>query len=510
VIDPNYRPQRSWRANLGGGTGLHGNVVSLEAIVSLNRDQAGLFDRNFDAASRFTTSDEGRPVFVSAASIVPTNGAVSQVESRQSASFGRVVSAVSDLRSRSEQLVFTLRPALASALRPYIGDPTFSYTLTSIRAADRGFDGATFGDPRLVEWARGDLDSRHQIVGQLVVRPMGDARLLVFLYGRVLSGLPYTPLIGSDVNGDGLANDRAFIFDPTKTADTTLARSMRGLLASATPGVRRCLSSQLGLPAGRNSCEGPWTSSLNASVRLSGEQLLHVPRMDVTVNLANPLGGLDQLLHGNNLRGWGAPAQPDPILYTVRGFDAQQGRFLYDLNQRFGSTRAANNLLRAPFRVTLDVSVDIARSVPEQQIERWLRPGRAGHAGERATAADLFRRFQRTVPDPYAELLAQSDSLLLTDAQTTDLRAVQQRYRARVDSIWRDLASEIAALGDRYDLDSASRRVDQTTDNVWEITRLDAQAQLTRILSPMQLAQLSGWAGLLVRARDRVHIRLAG
>jgi hypothetical protein len=344
----------------------------------------------------------------------------------------------------------------------------------------------------------------------MVVRPMGDSRLLVFLYGRVLSGLPYTPLIGGDVNGDGLVNDRAFIFDPARTTDTALARSMSTLLASATPTVKRCLSGQLGLPAGRNSCEGPWTAALNASVRLSGEQLLHVPRMDVTVNLANPLGGLDQLLHGSNLRGWGAPAQPDPILYTVHGFDAQQGRFLYDVNQRFGSTRAANNLLRAPFRVTLDVSLDIARSVPEQQIERWLRPGRAGHHGERVTAADLFRRFQRTVPDPYAELLAQSDSLLLTDAQTGELRTVQQLYRARVDSIWHDLATEIAALGDHYDLDSASRRVDQTTDNVWEITRLDVQAQLTHILSAVQLAQLSGWAGVLVRSRDRVHIRLAG
>ena len=510
VVDAAFRPQRSWRANLGSSSSAFRNVYSIEGVVSLNRDQPGIYDRNFSAVPRFLTSDEGRPVYVGASSIVPASGAVAPNDARIAPSFGRVVSAVSDLSSVSEQLVTTVRPYLPTRLRPYLGDPTVAYTLTGIRARQRGFDGATFGDPTASEWARGDLDSRHQIVAQLVFRPMGDARALLFLYGRLLSGLPYTPLVGSDVNGDGLANDRAFIFNPAATSDPALASGMRSLLATATPSVRHCLLAQLGAAAARNSCEGPWTAALNASLRLSGEQLLHTPRMDVTINLANPLGGLDQLLHGpNNLHGWGTPALPDRTLYTVRGFDPSTNRFLYEVNQRFGSTRPSSNILRAPFRLTLDVSFDIARSIPEQQLERWLRPGRNGRPGDRPAAADLFKRFQRTVPDPYSELLAQSDSLLISDAQVGALQQAQNHYRAHVDSLWRDLSSYIAVLEDHYDLDAASRRVDATTDAAWEFSRLDVQEQLTRILAPAQTAQLSGWTGVLFRAHDHLHIRLA-
>ena len=510
VVDPRFRPQQSWRANFGGSSSALKNVYSIEGVLSLNRDQPGVYDRNFSGVPRFFTSDEGRPVFVGASSIVATNGVLAPPDARTSPAFGRVVSTVSDLSSVSEQLVMTLRPYVPTHLRPYLGDPTFAYTLTDIRARQRGFDGATFGDPTATEWARGDLDSRHQIVGQLVFRPMGDGRALLFLYGRLLSGLPYTPLVGNDVNGDGLANDRAFIFNPAMVSDPSLAAGMRSLLATATPSVRHCILSQLGTPAGRNSCEGPWTTALNASLRLSGEQLLHTPRLDVTINLANPLGGLDQLLHGqNNLHGWGAPALPDRTLYSVRGFDASTNRFLYDVNQRFGSTRPSSNTLRAPFRLTLDVSFDVARAIPEQQLERWLRPGRNGRPGDRPTAGDLFKRFQRTVPDPYAEVLAQSDSLLISDSQVSALQQAQNRYRAHVDSLWRDLADDIAALADHYDLDAASRRVDATTDMAWEFSRRDVQEQMTRILAPAQATQLSGWAGILFRAQNHLHIRLA-
>lgn len=510
VVDAGYRPQRSWRANLGGQSSVFKNVYSIDGLVSWNLDQPGTFDRNFPPAPQFSLAAEGRPVFVAPSSIVAANGAVSPTTARVRGEFGRVVDVVSDLHSFAESGVLTLRPYIPERVRPFFGDVNLSYTLTHIRAQQRGFDGATFGDPSLVESARGDLDSRHQLVGQMVFRPLGDARLLMFVYGRVASGLPYTPMIGSDVNGDGLANDRAFVFDPRRTSDTALASGMRSLLETAVPNVRQCLDAQLGHAAARNSCEGPWTAQLNASLRLSGQQLLHTPRMDVTINFANPLGGIDQLLHrANNLRGWGAPAVPDRTLYTVRGFDASAHAFLYDVNRRFGSTNPAATTFRAPFRLTLDVSVDIARSIPEQMLDSWLKAGRAGRPGTKITAADLYRRFSRTVPDPYAELLQQSDSLLLSDAEVTALQSADRQYRARLDAMWNDLAAYLASLPDRFDFDAASRRTDDVTDDAWEVTRLDVQRQLSTILAPAQQALLGGWAGQLFRARDRVHIRLA-
>lgn len=510
VVDANYRPQRSWRANLGGQSSVFNSVYSIEGLLSLNLDQPGTVDRNLNSSPQFSLGSEGRPIFVGQSSIVSANGAVSPTAARLNGSFGRVVDAVSDLRSFTESGVFTLRPYVPDKLRPYFGDVNFAYTLTHIRAQQRGFDGATFGNPALVEWARGDFDARHMLVAQWVFRPIGDARAIFFLYGRLQSGLPFTPMVASDVNGDGLANDRAFVADPAKTADAALASGMRTLLNSAAPNVKQCLTSQFGQAAARNSCEGPWTAQLNASLRLSGQQLLHTPRMDVTINLANPLSGVDQLLHGaNNLHGWGGPAFPDRTLYSVRGYDATNQRFLYDVNQRFGSTSPATTTLRTPFRLTLDVSVDIARSIPEQMLDSWLKAGRAGRPGEKVAAADLFKRFSRTVPDPYAELLQQTDSLLLTNAQVTQIQAIDTRYRARVDAMWNGLAQYLGSLPDHYDFDEAARRTDLVTDDVWEVTRLDVQQELRQVLAPAQQALLGGWAGQLWRARDRVHIRLS-
>jgi hypothetical protein len=394
-------------------------------------------------------------------------------------------------------------------MQRYFGDVILTYTLSDVRAQQRGFDGAAFGDPATKEWARGDLDARHQFVMQGAFRPLGDGRLVAFIYGRAQSGLPFTPLVGGDVNGDGLMNDRAFVFSPSVSADTATANGIASLLANAPSRVRACLASQFGRVAGRNSCEGPWTEALNVGVRLSGQQLLHTPRMDVTLNLANPLGGLDQLLHGSNLRGWGAPATPDPTLYTVRGFDPNARRFLYTVNPRFGATAPAISTLRAPFRLTLDVQIDLARSMSEQQLDRWLRPGRAGRTGEKLTSAEFLRRYQRTVPDPYGELLQQSDSLLLSPEEITQIQAAQGAYRARVDAMWASLAAYLGGLPDTYDFDAVSRRTDDTIDDVWEITRLDVQQKLTEILAPAQTAMLTGWAGMLFRSRDRVHIRLS-
>jgi hypothetical protein len=421
-----------------------------------------------------------------------------------------VVDVVSDLRSQTAQAQFTLRPYLPNAIRPYFGDVALSYTLTDMRAQQRGFDGATFGNPALEEWARGDLDARHLIVAQWVFRPLGDGRIIAFVYGRAQSGLPYTPMVGSDINGDGLANDRAFVFAPTSTVDPAAASGIRSLLASSSSRVRDCLVSQAGRVAGRNSCEGSWTATANVGVRLNGQQLLHTPRMDVTLNLTNPLGGLDQLLHGaNNLHGWGAGATPDRTLYTVRGFDPATNRFLYTVNPRFGSTQPSMSTLRAPFRLTLDVQLDVARSMPEQQLDRWLRAGRAGRPGPKLTAAELMRRYQRTVPDPYGELLQQSDSLLLSTAQTTQIESVRAAYRRRIDAMWTDLSTYLGALPDTYDFDEAAKRTDDTIDEIWEISRLDVQKNLGEILAPAQATLLSGWAGLLFRSHDRVHIRLS-
>src|SRR5262249_46400480 len=161
-------------------------------------------------------------------------------------------------------------------------------------------NGATFGDPSARAWSRGDLDVRHQFTVQTVVWPLGNRPGPgIFFYGHLQSGVPFTPAIATDVNGDGLANDRAFVFDPAPVKDTSLANGLQRLLTSSPSTVRDCIARQLGRAAERNSCEAPWSASLNVNVVLDGSIVSErLSRLAFALNLTNPLSGLDQALHG--------------------------------------------------------------------------------------------------------------------------------------------------------------------------------------------------------------------
>jgi hypothetical protein len=511
LVSPSYQPQRSWRTNLAWTSGLWGrSVYTVEGISSLNLNQPGTVDLNFGGVQRFTTADEGRPVYANLASIVPTTGVVSSVDARKSSAFARVSSSVSDLESYTNQLRFSLRPDLGK-IGEFFHDPNVWYVLSDMRAQQRGFNGSTFADPAARTWGRGDLDARHQFTVQTVLWPMGNKPGPgIFFYGHFQSGLPYTPIVGSDVNGDGLVNDRAFVFDPAKVTDPSLAGGIQALRNGSSKSVRDCIDRQLGAAAGRNSCEGPWTASLNVNVVVNGGDLSRrLDRFQLGLNFTNPLSGLDELLHGaGNLHGWGAAAQPDPVLYNVRGFNPATRQFTYQVNPRFGSTSPSNTTLRAPFRLTLDMTMDIARPLPDQQLDRWLRPGRNGRSTPKFTVDQLAQRLQRNVPDPFGELLQQADSLLLTGEQVTRLQTARAAYRAKVDALWHDLAVFLDALPSHYDFGEASHRTDDVIQQAWEVTRLEVRDQYPKILASEQLAILPGWSNRLFQADRPLHIRI--
>ncbi len=158
--------------------------------------------------------------------------------------------------------------------------------------------------------------------------------------------------------------------------------------------------------------------------------------------------------------------------------------------------------------MTVTASIDLGRPLPVQQLDRWLKPGRAGHPGPRVDAAQFKRRLERQVPDPWTELLAQTDSLLLSRSQVDSLHAVDRRYQARIDSLWTRTADALVALPDAYDEQAAYRLMDGAIDDAWEMTRLDVHNELPQLLSLEQLATIGGWAGQLWRSPSRVHIRM--
>lgn len=494
AVAPGYQPPTSWRANLQYSSRSAVVDWSAEVVTSLNLHQPGTIDRNFAGVPKFALADDSRPVFVDATAIVPSTGVASNASARLSPTFGRVVMTTSDLRSVSNQLTLSVRP-VPTYMRGWYAAGW--YTLANNRASSRGFDGDAFGSPATRTWTRGNYDVRHQVLTQFGYTKQG-----VTISGllRVQSGTPYTPTIAGDVNGDGLLNDRAFIAKPSSTSNTALAADMRALLAGNT-NARRCLESQLGLVARRNSCENPWSAGLNAELTFRQAALKRARITSIALNFSNPLAGVDQLLHGSaGMRGWGSTTIADPTLYSVRAFDPATRTFTYAVNARFAQPATLSALARTPFRMTIDVAMDLGQPVARQQLNKWLRPGRAGNTGTRLGRDDLKKRYENNVPDPFRTILLQTDSLLLSRAQVEALQQAQVPYRAKMDTVWTGLAAALAALPDNFDDARALKLQEAAVDAGWEVTRVAVHESLGPILSRLQMALANGLVQDLYRA----------
>lgn len=480
LVSRDYTAPRSWRANLAYESRFHWLQYSVEGTYSLNLDQTGRTDLNFSGTPAFVTAGEGRPVFAPSGSIVTGSGTVPLAPSRVASAFGSVLMTHSDLRSTSRQLIATFAPGFNTVRNSWM---QLSYVLGESRAQSSGFDGSTFGSPLAREWTRGPFDARHQLLLRGGYSWHGYA--LTF-FGRFASGVPFTPLVNGDVNGDGFANDRAVVSG--NTIDASLAHDINALTAASAP-ARRCIDRLIRTHDAAASCEGSWTSSLNMALTFAPKFLKVGGRQpNVRLNFTNPLGGLDGLLHGTNgLRGWGSSAAPDPTLFIVRGFDPAARRFRYDLNQGFAKSRGARSLSLAPFRVTLDVRIGLTPDLPRQQLVRYLGAGREGRPGPRLTVPMLHQRYAREVTDPYAAILQLTDSLLLSRAQVDSLQQLRKGYRQTVDSVWTDLATAFAALPEKFDVSAAVARQEHTIEDVRELTRLSVRAALGGILDPVQL-----------------------
>ena len=253
VCDRDFHAPLSWRGNLRlDGLTLGDWRLSLETTQQLGFNFKSAIDENLRRTPVFMLAEEDtRPVFVAPTSILPATGEVGPAAARISDRFGSVLRNVSDLKNLATQLTASLSPP-----RPLFGKLPFqaSYTFTYNRAQERGFNGSTAGDPFLIEWADGSHPA-HQIALQTSI---GIKLITLGLRTNIYSGTPYTPMVSGDVNGDGMRNDRAFVFDTAMASDPELASEMRALLASAPERARECLNAQLGHVVARNSCTTGW------------------------------------------------------------------------------------------------------------------------------------------------------------------------------------------------------------------------------------------------------------
>jgi hypothetical protein len=502
-FDRNFQPARSWRSNLSWGSAFRKVMYSVDAIYTWNLDQPDLYDVNFRGVPQFVLPGESsRPVFVPQSSIIGSTGAVAAGVARIDPSFGPVLGRRSDLRGWARQVTVRARPGLA-----FVGGRSLldvSYTFTDARSQSRGFDGAGLGDPRAVEWTHSEFAPTHEVTLQAGFSGRLGALTVA---GKVSSGTRYTPLVAGDINGDGLANDRAFIFTNATAGDATLASAMQALRASTSAGARACLANQADRVAARSSCVTPWYSTINLNYSV-GQRILNKLKLGrrpgVALYVANPLAGLDQLLHGNELRGWGSLGTPDRVLYYVRGYDSTTKRFKYEVNPRFGDTRPSANPFRAPFRVTLDFRMDLSRDANIQQMDRMLAPGRRGNPGTKLDSAAILKRYCGNLPDWYSQTIALTDSLLLTRDQVEALQAAKVAYSKRIADHWGAWAGKLAGVPDNFNVFDLKKQDSLMVNAAWELARLEAKATLPRILSPVQLKLLPSYARTFVESKEPI------
>ena len=444
LIAPSYDVPRSWRASVDWSTNLGKWLLKAGALGSYDLSQPGTIDANFGAMTQFRIAAEGdRPVFVTPASIDASSGVVSAVESRRSREYGRVAVRSSDLTGYGSQLTVQLAPDVFKMRSRISFFSSAAYTLQQMRRQYRGFDGASFGDPRAKEWAAGANDARHVFVltGGVSTRKIGT----ITMFGRAQSGLPFTPVVQGDVDGDGRWGDRAFVPSLASEPDTALAGQLRTLLAAGAASAKRCLRENEGRVAARHACRGPWTQTLNMQWRPPIPQRW-ARRVTANVYLQNVLGGIDQLVHGSaGARGWGSQATPDATLLVPRGFDMGERRFRYDVNQRFADTRPGRTIARDPFRIVMDFSFVLSTDFDVQQLRRALEPVRAPGGGWTRRSADSLAAFYLSrTSSIHKAVLSESDSLFLSRQQIAQLRRADSTYSARVRALYVPLGQFLA------------------------------------------------------------------
>ncbi|MGI8784426.1 MAG: carboxypeptidase regulatory-like domain-containing protein [Acidobacteriota bacterium] len=460
VFDEDFGAPRAWRSSLGFNRRFAERYTfSIDVAYARGVGQTSARDLNLDTIPEFRLgSERNRPVYAPIASIVPETGAISMIGSRLSPRLGVVTEVTSELSSDTRQATASLNAMTRRAIF------NASYTFTRSRDQVQGL--ATFGrvtgggggggfggggggattasNPNQAEWGTSDQERRHLIVGTVTL-PVIPALELTAV-GRISSGGFFTPVVGGDVNGDGHRNDRPFIFDPALAPDSAAGNGMARLLASAPERARDCIRKQMGSVAARNSCSAPWSPTLDLQANIRPAVLGLERRLTLSIAAINTLTGIDQLLNGSNLKGWGQPVFPDRTLLYVRGFDPVAGRFRYQVNEHFGAA-GARNAFRVPFQLALQGRLALGPDAGRQQMNAVFGRERGG----RASVAEFKERLARAIPNPYQQILELDDSLQLqlTEEQKASLKALGDSLQTKADTVIGALAESLGGQSGR-------------------------------------------------------------
>jgi len=352
LFQDNFKLPQTLKASIGYEQLFASNTkISLDFMYSSAKNQFTVKDLNLGARSCQTTvkgraaedvqecftlaNENNRPVFVPAANFNPNSGASagSTVNNRNTVrSLDRVYLNTSDGEAESFNATVTIDQRIGDALQiggSYGWVRAYDNSSFSCCTSGEGFGGElTAGNPNIVGdkgdedalWGVSRFERRHTFVANFLWRaPLGFNLSGIW---RSQSGLPFTPVVAGDANGDGQTfNDRAMISRNLQFNSAGDIEKLETLL-----GEWKCLSEQEGGIAKRNSCRGPWFHSLD--MRIAKEiRTFNTQRAELVLDIFNVLNGLNS--------DWGrymGVFSGSTNLLTAERFDAATGRTVYSVN----------------------------------------------------------------------------------------------------------------------------------------------------------------------------------
>ncbi len=506
LLRSNAQPPASWRTNLQYAITTPMGVLRIEGLANLGFNHWDRVRLNFRDSSRAVLSGEGnRPLFVGADQIDARTGTVRDADARVSADLGSVTEWRSDLRSRGAQLLVGVDPNFGPDSRIFVAA---TYVFSRVQTEQRGFGGGGFGSPNRTEWAPASSNATHRLqlsFGSKVSAPRSSSLLLTSLL-RVESGLPFTPLIAGDVSGSGASRDRAYL--PTPAENPELANALQAITATAPSYVSTCLQQYQGAVPPRGACRGPWSArmSFQLSYLFPAHADLGQSPWRVSLNLINPLAGIDRVFNGTRLRGWGQPYAPDPILLIPRGFDAVAQRYNYQANTRFGDSRPQSATLRNPLTLVLDISKALGARRSVQQFSSVVR--RDPKTGRTPSSDAIISKLTAYMAseNPYSIILEDSDWLLLSPVQISAALFGDSLVKEGIRAAMRPLADSIASGRLNLSAQRATESMIVAKKRAYDVY-WDSAIAATALLTPIQRTALSAYQqGMLSSGAKRIYV----
>lgn len=447
VYDPSFRAPLSWRGNVAvGGLSALGWTLQLNSDYSYGVNGQSSIDLNLRRTPIFSLPGEGRPMYVGPDQIVPGTGLIAPAASRIDTAFGSVTNIVSDVKNYATSFTVGLNKR----------NPLFdkiplqaSYTFNKGSNQTRGIG----LDPFTLHWSPSQQPT-HQFSASSWFSIKWFA---IQAQLRLQSGVAYTPVANVDLNGDGAANDPAFVYDPSTVTDPTLRADLQTLLASS-PSARKCLQPQLGQIVGVNSCRTGWQLVPNLNIGFQGfdshlnptKTLGWQDKLSFTLVTQNGMSVLLRALHltQTSFAAAATPMTLDPTLYYVDGFDPTTRQFHYRVNQQFGETRrrpVRGQYPIQPFQVTLRGRLHLGGPPTPLIVESFNLVAPEGQ--DPYTREQISDHLRLLVANPVTQLLDMRDILFLTDSQITKLEALDTNFARRADSLASPVIDYVAENG---------------------------------------------------------------